>query len=149
MQLNSEVTLSADPALLDMDRIAGWLAGSYWAHDRDRATVERSLAGSLIWGAYAGGGQVGLTRAVTDRATFAWLCDVVVDEAWRGHGIGHRMVGAVVEELRAAGVPRIVLATRDAHRVYADLGFSALRVPAAWMEIDTRATRPDPQDVRL
>jgi hypothetical protein len=59
------------------------------------------------------------------------------------------MVGAVVEELRAAGVPRIVLATRDAHRVYADLGFSALRVPAAWMEIDTRATRPDPQDVRL
>jgi GNAT superfamily N-acetyltransferase len=149
MPLDTDVTVSADPALLDVDRIAGWLAGSYWAHDRDRATVERSLAGSLNWGAYLCGSQVGLTRAVTDRATFAWLCDVVVDEAWRGHGIGHRMVGAVVEELRAMGVPRIVLTTRDAHRVYADLGFSALRVPATWMEIDTRATRPGPQDVRL
>jgi GNAT superfamily N-acetyltransferase len=148
MPLDTDVTVSADPALLDVDRIAGWLAGSYWARDRDRATVERSLAGSLNWGAYLCGSQVGLTRAVTDRATFAWLCDVVVDEAWRGHGIGHRMVGAVVEELRAMGVPRIVLTTRDAHRVYADLGFSALRVPATWMEIDTRATRPDPQDVR-
>jgi GNAT superfamily N-acetyltransferase len=149
MPLDTDVTVSADPALLDVDRIAGWLAGSYWARDRDRSTVERSLAGSLNWGAYLCGSQVGLTRAVTDRATFAWLCDVVVDEAWRGHGIGHRMVGAVVEELRAMGVPRIVLTTRDAHRVYADLGFSALRVPATWMEIDTRATRPDPQDVRL
>jgi len=149
MQLDTDITVSADPALLDVDRIAGWLSNSYWAHDRDRTTVERSLAGSLAWGAYAGGTQVGLTRAVTDRATFAWLCDVVVDEAWRGHGIGHRMVGAVVEELRAMGVPRIVLTTRDAHRVYADLGFGALRVPPTWMEIDTRATRPDPQDVRL
>jgi GNAT superfamily N-acetyltransferase len=149
MQLDTDITVSADPALLDVERIAAWLSSSYWAHDRDRATVERSLAGSLTWGAYAGGTQVGLTRAVTDRVTFAWLCDVVVDEAWRGQGIGHRMVGAVVEELRAMGVPRIVLTTRDAHRVYADLGFDALRVPATWMEIDTRATRPDPRDVRL
>lgn len=148
MPLNTDLTVSADPALLDVERIARWLAGSYWAHDRERDTVERSLAGSLVWGAYADGGQVGLTRAVTDRATFAWLCDVVVDEAWRGRGVGHRMVGVAVEELRALGVPRIVLTTRDAHRVYADLGFSALRVPATWMEIDTRATRPDPQDVR-
>jgi GNAT superfamily N-acetyltransferase len=149
MQLDTELTVSADAALLDVDRITNWLAGSYWAHDRDRATVERSLAGSLNWGAYVAGSQVGLTRAVTDRATFAWLCDVVVDKAWRGQRIGHRMVGAVVEELRAMGVPRIVLTTRDAHRVYADLGFDALRVPATWMEIDTRATRPDPRDVRI
>jgi GNAT superfamily N-acetyltransferase len=149
MHLDTELTVSADPALLDVDRIAAWLSASYWAHDRDRATVERSLTGSLNWGAYADGTQIGFTRAVTDRATFAWLCDVVVDEARRGRGVGHRMVGTVVKELRAMGVNRIVLATRDAHRVYADLGFSALRVPATWMEIDTRATRPDPRDVRL
>ena len=134
---------------LDLDRICAWLAASYWASDRGRATVERSLAGSRGYGAYAPDGtQVAFTRAVTDGATFAWICDVVVDEAWRGKGIGTWLVGAVVDELHADGVARLVLTTRDAHGVYAKHGFEPLRVPATWMEIDRRTTRPEPGDVR-
>jgi GNAT superfamily N-acetyltransferase len=136
--------LSDDPGLLDLDRICAWLAASYWASYRDRATIERSLAGSRCYGAYAADGtQLALTRVVTDGATFAWLCDVVVDEAWRGRGIGSALVGAVVAQLRTEDIARIVLTTRDAHGVYEPLGFESLRVPRTWMEIDVRPTRPN------
>jgi len=135
--------ISDDPGLLDLDRVCAWLAASYWASYRDRATIERSLAGSRGYGVYeADGTQLGLTRVVTDGATFAWLCDVVVDEAWRGRGIGSWLVGAVVEQLRGEDVARIVLTTRDAHGVYGPIGFEPLRVPRTWMEIDVRPTRP-------
>lgn len=143
------LTISDNPALLDVDRIAGWLAASYWASDRDRAAVERSLAHSAPYGVYlASGEQVALARAITDLASFAWLGDVVVDGAWRGRGIGRWLVATVVDHLAGLGVPRFVLATRDAHGVYERVGFEPLRVPATWMEIDRRATRPSPADVR-
>lgn len=139
------LTASDDPARLDLDRICRWLAASYWAGHRDRGTVERSLAGSSCYGAYtADGTQVAFTRAVTDGATFAWICDVVVDEAWRGRGIGTWLVGGVIADLRGGAITRLLLATRDAHGVYAPLGFEPLRTPAAWMEIDARPSRPAP-----
>jgi len=142
------VTLSDDAARLDVDRIAGWLAESYWASDRDRATIERSLAGSLPYGVYApDGGQIALTRATTDLTTFCWLGDVVVDQAWRGRGIGTWMIRGVVSQLRSRGVPRFVLATRDAHGVYERVGFEPLRVPSRWMEIDERTLRPNPGEL--
>lgn len=138
------VLITEDPDLLDIDRICAWLAASYWASYRDRATIERAIAGSRCYGAYGPDGtQLALARVVTDGATFAWLCDVVVDEAWRGHGIGSALVGAVVEQLRSEGVARIALTTRDAHGVYAPLGFEPLRVARTWMEIDVRPTRPE------
>lgn len=98
----------------------------------------------MPFGVYAAssGDQVAVARTVTDGATFAWLCDVVVDEAWRGRGIGSWLVGAVVEQLRGEDVARIVLTTRDAHGVYGPIGFEPLRVPRTWMEIDVRPTRP-------
>jgi GNAT superfamily N-acetyltransferase len=144
------LTISDEPTRLDVDRICEWLAESYWAHDRDRATVLRSFANSYAMGVYTPSGeQVALARATTDFASFCWIGDVVVDTAWRGKGIGTWLVGALVEELRVRGVPRFVLGTRDAHGVYEKVGFTALRVPDVWMEIDDRVTRPEPSDVRL
>jgi GNAT superfamily N-acetyltransferase len=144
------LTLSDDPARLDVDRIHAWLAASYWASDRDRATIERSIAHSYPIGAYAPGGeQVGLARATTDHSTFAWIGDVVIDAAWRGKGIGTWLVESMVDELRSRGVPRFVLSTRDAHGVYDKIGFTALRIPEIWMEIDDRPTRPERSDVPL
>ena len=138
------LTLSDDANRLDLDRICAWLASSYWASDRDRAQIERSLAGSLPYGVYAPGGeQVALTRATTDGATFAWIGDVVVDEAWRGKGIGTWMMRGVIDHLTGLGVPRLVLATRDAHGVYEQVGFTPLRRPDFYMELDNR-----PADVK-
>jgi GNAT superfamily N-acetyltransferase len=143
------LTISDDRARLDIERIRGWLAESYWASDRSAEAIERSILNSQAYGVYAPSGeQVALTRATTDLASFAWLGDVVVDEAWRGRGVGRWLVGAVIEHLKGEGVLRFVLTTRDAHGVYAALGFGPLRVPQTWMEIDLRATRPRAADVK-
>jgi GNAT superfamily N-acetyltransferase len=140
--------ISDDPARLDLERICTWLASSYWASDRDRATIERSIAGSRAYGVYeADGTQLALTRATTDGASFCWLGDVYVDATARGRGIGTWLVSEVVAHLRSQGVPRFLLGTRDAHGVYAKLGFEPLRVPDVYMELDLRSTRPQPGDV--
>jgi len=114
-----------------------WLSTqAYWALGRSRETVVRSLAASTVLGAYAEGRLVGLARAVTDGATFAWVCDVYVDTAHRRRGIGSALVRELVARLQAGGVYRVLLATRDAHEVYRRLGFTELVEPGAWMQLD-------------
>jgi GNAT superfamily N-acetyltransferase len=144
------LVISDDPSRLDLERICSWLATSYWAGDRDRPTIERSIAGSRPFGVYGpDGAQLALTRATTDGASFCWLGDVFVDESARGRGIGTWLVGEVVGQLRQEGVPRFLLGTRDAHELYRRIGFESLRVPEVYMELDLRANRPRRQDVRV
>jgi hypothetical protein len=115
--------LTCDSDRVDIDRVHAWLSESYWAKGRDRAVLERAIAGSLTYSVFAEDQQAAFARVVTDEATFAWICDVIVDD------------------LRAAGVQRLVLATRDAHEVYRRRGFTALDRPGFWLEIDERPTR--------
>jgi GNAT superfamily N-acetyltransferase len=124
-----------DPARLDMDVVHGFLAGSYWAEGVTRDVVERSVAGSLNLGLYHGGSQVGFTRAVTDRATFAWVCDVFVLPGHRGRGLGRWIVRTLLAHPDLTGIRRFILATADAHQVYADSGFAPLDDPDRYMEI--------------
>lgn len=142
------LVLSDDRERLDLGRVTAWLAATYWAADRSADLVARSVEHSHAVGVYApDGAQVAFARATTDYASFAWLGDVVVDEGWRARGIGRWMVGSLVEHLRGLGVPRFLLATRDAHGVYTALGFEPLRIPGLYLEIDERATRPTLADV--
>ena len=128
------IELSDDAGRLQVDRIHGWLAGSYWSPGIARDLVERAIAGSHCLGAYDGDVQVGFARAITDHATFAWIADVWVDESVRGQGLGRRMVGWFVDHPRFAGIRRIGLVTADAHGVYEALGFHALLRPDRYME---------------
>jgi GNAT superfamily N-acetyltransferase len=108
---------------------------SYWARGRSLDAVERSLAGSVVIGAYTPDGtQAGLARVVTDGATFAWLCDVFVLPAHRGHGLGKRLVAAALAHPDVAGVGRVMLKTDDAHGLYAPYGFRPVGDPERWME---------------
>ncbi|WP_030321308.1 GNAT family N-acetyltransferase [Streptomyces sp. NRRL B-3229] len=130
--------ISTDPERLDADLVHHWLStDAYWAIGRSREKQDRAIAGSLNFGVYdtASGEQVAYARVVTDMATFAWLCDVYVDRAARGKGIGVALVGAVREHLRPYGPRRIMLATRDAHGVYEKLGFAPLAQPDIWMAL--------------
>ena len=124
-----------DAARLDLDVIHGFLVTSYWAEGVPRDVVERSVAGSLNLGLYHAGSQVGLTRAVTDRATFAWVADVFVLPGHRGRGLAHWMMETLLAHPDLAGLRRFMLATSDAHQVYADCGFTALADPGRYMEI--------------
>ncbi|MFJ9738814.1 GNAT family N-acetyltransferase [Streptomyces sp. NPDC101166] len=130
--------LSTDPDRVDAERVHRWLStDAYWALGREREKQDRAMAGSLNFGVYdvASGEQVAYARVVTDRATFAWLCDVYVDPAVRGKGIGTSLVAAVRDHLRPYGLRRMLLATQDAHGVYEKVGFEALDDPGLWMAL--------------
>ena len=128
------IDLDDDSARLDVARVHGWLASSYWSPDIDRSLVERAIAGSHCLGAYRDGEQIGYARAITDHATFAWIADVWIDAPARGQGLGRRMVQWFVAHPRFAGIRRIALVTADAHGVYATLGFHPPLRPDRYME---------------
>ncbi|WP_055713055.1 GNAT family N-acetyltransferase [Streptomyces torulosus] len=130
--------ISTDPTRLDVGRVHRWLSSdAYWALGRPREKQERAIAGSLNFGVYetTSGEQVAYARVVTDGATFAWLCDVYVDPALRGKGIGKALVGVVRTHLEPLGLRRVLLATQDAHTVYEQLGFRPLVQPDRWMAL--------------
>jgi len=128
--------ISTDPSRLDLDIVHGFLRRSYWAADRPPETVRRSVEHSLNFGLYytMDRRQVGFARVVTDFATFAWLCDVFIDEAHRGHGLGSWLTQTVVGYFRLEGLRLWVLATLDAHGLYEKVGFKPLGAPERWME---------------
>lgn len=127
--------ISTDPGRLDLDRVHHWLStDAYWALGRPREVSQQAVRRSLNFGVYDGHGvQVGYARVVTDEATFAWLCDVYVDRSVRGSGLGTALVAAVRAHLAPYGLRRVLLATADAHEVYARQGFRPLADPGMWM----------------
>jgi GNAT superfamily N-acetyltransferase len=131
-----DIRISEDPNDLDRDRIYRWICEeSYWAKGRSRERQEAAIDGSWNFGAYdvESGEQVGFARVVTDRATFAWVCDVFVDESARGRSVGKSLMAAIVHALDPLEVRRTLLATADAHGLYAQYGFEPLAEPARWM----------------
>ncbi|MET0883277.1 MAG: GNAT family N-acetyltransferase, partial [Acidimicrobiales bacterium] len=128
--------LSTDPADVDVDVVATFLHDeAYWSLGRPRAVVERSLAASRLYSLVAeDGAMAAFARVVTDGVTFGWICDLFVVAAHRGQGLGHQLVEAIVADPDLAGMKRLLLATADAHGVYADVGFIPLLDPTLWME---------------
>ncbi|WMD07656.1 GNAT family N-acetyltransferase [Streptomyces sp. FXY-T5] len=130
--------ITTDPGRVDRARVHHWLStDAYWALGRSREKQDRAIEGSLNFGVHetVSGEQVAYARVITDRATFAWLCDVYVDPSVRGKGVGSALVAAVRDEMRQYGVRRVLLATHDAHGVYAKLGFAQLERPEHWMAL--------------
>lgn len=129
------IEITTDPARIDAIAAHAFLRGAYWSEEIPLETVQRAIAGSLCAAALDGGRQVGFARVVTDRATFAYLCDVYVLESHRGRGLATRLVRALLEHPELQGLRRWLLVTRDAHPVYAPLGFRPLAAPEGYMEI--------------
>ena len=130
--------ISTDPSRLDTALVHRWLSqDSYWALGRSRQKQDHAIAGSLNFGVYdrTSGSQFGYARVVTDQATFAWLCDVYIAPAVRGRGLGTALAAAVRDHLARYGLRRILLATADAHGVYAKAGFAPLADPGKWMAL--------------
>jgi GNAT superfamily N-acetyltransferase len=116
--------VSTDPARLDLGAIHGYLTGSYWAAGISRSVVERSLRHSLGFGVYRGDELVGFARVVTDLATFAYLADVFVLDAYRGRGLSKWLIECILEHPDLRDVRRWHLVTRDAQGLYAKFGFA-------------------------
>ncbi len=126
--------VSCDPVRLDFERIHAWLASSYWSPGISRERVEKAARGSaLLVGAYQDGLQVGYLRVISDATTFAWICDVFVDPASRSRGVARAMLRFALDHADFQGLRRWVLATKDAHAVYSDVGFISVSNPERWM----------------
>jgi GNAT superfamily N-acetyltransferase len=125
----ADLEVSSDPHRIDFDVVFDFLSTSYWAHDRPRDVVERSIRNSLAFGAYTAGRQVGFGRVVTDRAVFGYLADVFVVPEFRGRGISKALMRAILGHPDVAGLKMLLLRTRDAHGLYTQFGFAPLPSP--------------------
>lgn len=128
--------ISTDRARLDVALIHRWLSeDSYWAKGVPRDVVERSIENALCFGIYDGNGaQVGFARVITDKATFAYLADVFVLEAHRGKGLSKTLMAEILAHPELQDLRRWLLATWDAHGLYAQFGFTPLDRPERIME---------------
>ena len=115
--------ISDQKALLQIDRVYKMLHKSYWASERTRDTIIRSIEHSLCFGVYCAGEQIGFARCATDYAVTFMLMDVIIDERFRGRGLGKALVSAILSHEKLQGLS-CTLATRDAHGLYARFGFS-------------------------
>ena len=127
--------ITTDPQKLDLDATHAYLSRSFWAEGISKDLVARSIANSLCFGLFDDTNQVGFARVVTDRATYAYLCDVYVLEEHRGHGLGKWMIETVMAHPDLQGLRRFQLVTRDAHGLYSRHGFAAPENPDRHMEI--------------
>jgi ribosomal protein S18 acetylase RimI-like enzyme len=132
---NGQYSITTDTQRLDLDAIHAYLTRSFWAEGIPKALMAKAIAHSLCFGLFAGANQIGFARVVTDRATFAYLCDVYVLETHRGRGLGKWLIETVMAHPDLQGLRRFQLVTRDAHGLYSRHGFAAPMNPERHMEI--------------
>jgi len=137
--VDGTLTVTCDPARLDQRVIAEFLASSYWAQGIPPAIVAKSLANSLCFALLDGDRQVGFARVISDYATIAYLGDVFVLPEYRGRGLSKWLMECVMSHPQLQGLRRWILATRDAHELYAKFGFTPLKRPEFFMELHNPA----------
>lgn len=122
--------------LLQTDSIHHYLSNeSYWAKNIPLETVQRSIENSLCFGIYKDNRQIGFARWITDKATFAWLCDVYIEKDYRGKGLSKKLMSFMIFHPDLQGLRRYQLATLDAHGLYEQFGFSQIQNPEKQMGI--------------
>ncbi len=136
---HDDVRITDDREQVDLDVVHPFLARAYWSPGVPRDVVARAVEHSLCLSAFLEDAQIGFARVVTDRATFAYLCDVFVLPGHRGTGLGRELARIAVDHPDTAGVRRFLLATLDAHGMYEPLGFGPLPDPRRLMVITRRA----------
>ncbi len=124
-----EYSITTNKQLIDLDYVHSFLQQSYWAKDIPRQVVERSIEGSLCFAVLHRARQVGFARVITDQATFAYLADVFIDPQYRGRGLSKWLMASILEHPKLQGLRRFMLATRDAHGLYRQFGFTPLPQP--------------------
>lgn len=127
--------ISDDKGRLDVPLIHRFLSEeAYWSLGIPFSTVQRAINHSLCFGGYLAGQQVAFARVITDKATFGYLADVFVLPAHRGQGHSKALIAAILAHPDLQGLRRLMLATSDAHGLYASVGFTPPASPASLME---------------
>ena len=125
--------ISTDKNKIDVDYVHSFLSQSYWSPGAPISVVKKAMKGSLCFGVYFRNRQIGYARMVKDKATFAYLADVFIDEDHRGKGLAKWLVEMILAHPQLRGLRRILLATKDAHKLYEQCGFTAINNPERYM----------------
>ncbi len=128
-------TLTSDPKKIDKEVVYELLLNSYWAHRRNKQIIDKSIENSLCFSVYDKTTQVGFVRIVTDSATFAYLCDIIIEPSYRGTGLGQWVMEHVLNHPNIKDLGRTLLVTKDAHTFYEKFGFDTLESPEKFMEL--------------
>ena len=128
-------TISTEKEKLDIELIHTFLNRTYWAEGISKETIRRSIEGSLCFGVFENDKQVGFARMITDKATFAYLADVFIIEEYRGRGLSKWLMEIIMSHPDLQGLRRMILATKDAHGLYKQFGFTPLINVDRWMHI--------------
>ncbi len=138
--IKNEFSISTDKTKIDVDYVHQFLTQSYWSPGVPIETVKKAMDGSLCFGMYdnnsqtlPNGRQVGYARMITDNATFGYLADVFIDEKFRGKGLGKWLIKVILAHPDLQGLRRIMLATKDAHKLYEQCDFTSLNNPERYM----------------
>ncbi len=132
----NEFFISTDKNKIDIDYVHTFLSNSYWSPGVAIEVVKKALENSMCFGVYNNNMQIGYARMVTDKATFAYLADVFIDESYRGKGLGKWLVEMILAHPDLQGLRRIMLATKDAHKLYELCGFKLINNPERYMVYD-------------
>ena len=127
--------ITTETSFFNVEFIHAFLSKSYWAENIPLETVQQSIDNSLCFGVFHLGRQIGFARVITDKTTFGYLADVFIDEAYRGQGLSKWLMEEIMAYPDLQGLRRMMLATRDAHGLYAKFGFTAITNPERWMQI--------------
>lgn len=129
------ITITTEYSKMDFDLIHGYLKTAYWCEGIPKETLKRAMENSLCFGIFQGQGQIGFARVVSDFATYAYLCDVFILEKFRGQGHSKKLMEEIMKHPKLQELRRFTLATKDAHGLYTQFGFSPLKIPDRFMEI--------------
>ena len=121
--LLNEFLISDDKKKIQLDRVCQLLSTTYWAKDRQKEIIKKSIDNSMCFGIYLHDKQIGFARCVTDFATVYWLADVIIDNDYRKLGLGKALIESIVQHEQLKGCFGI-LATQDAHELYKKYGFN-------------------------
>ena len=125
--------ISTDKRKLQIKIIHGFLVKAYWSIGISKARIKKAIHGSLCFGVYYKEKQIGFARIVTDRASFGYIADVFIVEPFRGRSLSKWLMNSILNHPELKDLKTWMLATRDAHGLYAKFGFENLKEPQRFM----------------
>lgn len=128
-------TITTDKEKIDIETVHKFLSNSYWASSRSKEVIISSIENSLCFSIFKVDKQVGFARVITDYSTFAYLCDVYIEEQFRGNGLGTWMLECILNHPNLLNLRRWLLATKDAQDLYRKFSFNNLKNPEKFMEL--------------
>jgi N-acetylglutamate synthase-like GNAT family acetyltransferase len=129
-----DYSISTDKSKIDLNTVHDFLMHSYWSENIPKDVVKKSIDNSLCFAVYHHENLIGFARVISDFATFAYLADVFILPGQRGKGLSKWLMQVIMDHPDLQGLRRFTLATRDAHGLYAQFGFTSFDRPERWMQ---------------